>query len=318
MSFHLQNITFDKAKLNKLYKQTVQLIEKQEFEKAITLFMKILQEEPENCAVWMNLGITYFWAKNFTQATETFKLAHLCNPELIEAKFNHAAMLSAMEKFPEAMKELEAIVKIKPDFINARIELAKLYIHQGEYQKALNNFHSVLLKDFYNIKALLGAAEVYVQTNQFDKAIEYFERLLKLTPSDAYVLYKLGCLYGDQKDYDHARKLLEKTLVINPEFHESLFMLAKIDNLTEKPAEAIMKLKDLNAKHPNNFEILLEYGVALGNMNHIEEAISFFNKAAELQPDSAEVWKLLAISYNKFGNKEKATECEIKYKILLK
>ena len=318
MVFGLIGTIFKNAKLNKLHKQAVEFAEKKEFEKAIANFLKILEEIPDHAATWKNLGVTYYKAKNFTKAVESFKSAYSYDSSLVDVKFDQGNALIALEKYSEAITVFESGLKEKPDEHKARIELAKVYWHQGDHQKALDNFQKVLLKDHLNIDAIRGAAEAYLRTNQTDKAIEYYERVLTIEPEDVNAYYKLGCLYGDKKKYDIARERLEKALKINPNFHDSLLMLAKIDILAGKFPEAVKNLEQLNKIYPNNYEILSYLGLALGNNGNFEKAIVIFGQVLKLQPNSIDAWKYLAICHNKLGHKEKAAECKTKYDSLVK
>ncbi|MBN1329748.1 MAG: tetratricopeptide repeat protein [Candidatus Heimdallarchaeota archaeon] len=317
MVFGMIGAMFKNAKLNKLHKQAVEFAEKKEFEKAISNFLKILEDVPDHGNTWMNLGIAYYQAKKYQQAADSFKSAYINDKSLIGARFNLATTLIALNKFTEAIPILEESLKVKPDDHRARIELAKLYWHQGEHQKALDTFHQVLLKDYNNVDAIRGAAEAYLRTNQSDKAIEYYERLLTKAPDDAVAYYQLGYLYGNKQKYDLARERLGKALKIKPDFLDSLFLLAKIDILTEKFPEAIKNLEQLNKSYPNKWEILLHLGLALGNSGNLDRAITIFDQVIKLEPNSIDAWKFLTICHNKLGNKEKAAECEAKYRSLV-
>ncbi|MGV9174198.1 MAG: tetratricopeptide repeat protein, partial [Promethearchaeia archaeon] len=71
-------------------------------------------------------------------------------------------------------------------------------------------------------------------------------------------LLKLGELYGNRKQFDIAREKLEKALKLQPNLHNALFLLAKIDILTAKYPESTKKLVQLNKIFPNNVKILEE------------------------------------------------------------
>jgi len=132
---------------------------------------------------------------------------------------------------------------------------------------------------YKNAYLLLGNAHNYLK--QYEEAIGYYDQALRLDPSytDAFnnrgITYRDGGLFYGQQQGDLAKS---------------------IQYLTE--AQKVL---------PEDYETVFGLGVAQGMSGNINQAITLFSKATQLQPSSAAAWRNLGNAYMNAGDTERGT-----------
>jgi len=77
---------------------------------------------------------------------------------------------------------------------------------------------------------------------------------------------------------------------------------------TANPESAIALSQEALAQDPSNFDALLRWGVALGQLSRSSEALPIFEKAAEIRPGEPRVFVALAGALQDLGRSEEAVE----------
>ncbi len=83
---------------------------------AVDYYTRALDLEPDNCGLWFNLGILYFQEiKNNEEAVNAFSRAKELCPDDANPRINLNVVLLTMERFDEAMANLETFTQDFPD-----------------------------------------------------------------------------------------------------------------------------------------------------------------------------------------------------------
>lgn len=106
-------------------------------------------------------------------------------------------------------------------------------------------------------RAYTGLVEAYLQENEFDSALYHAERAARIAPDDATTQFYLGT-----------------TLLLH---HGS------------RSAEAIAPLEKALRSNPNWIACLQNLGIALARSGQTDRAISYLEKARDLEPESASI-----------------------------
>jgi tetratricopeptide (TPR) repeat protein len=172
-------------------------------------------------------------------------------------------------------------------------------------------------------------------------------------PDTALAWIELGYYYSRQKDYNQAADYFNKALEIDPENVEALTLYAQNLDFADRKDEAIAAYKNAIQKNPQEKAIPFNLGLLLNKLANetedpekkkvlLEEAVIYFRKAYDLDPelketydilstlllqleryeeaeeildegvkrfpDSAAMWQNLSFLHAKMGNKDKAEE----------
>lgn len=146
-----------------------------------------------------------------------------------------------------------------------------------QYARSLDSNHTVAY-------LLLGNA--YFYQNQFEQAIQMYEKCLEKDAGDAdaaknlALAYQAGGRYAGEHDGNMAKavQLLRKAYELNPQDVETLRLL----------------------------------GVAYGSQAAPSEALSWFEKGAEIDPNNASIWWNMHLAHTFLGHKTAAQRCRKK------
>ncbi|ETB60946.1 hypothetical protein YYC_01905 [Plasmodium yoelii 17X] len=118
-----------------------------------------------------------------------------------------------------------------------------------------------------------------------EKSLFYYNKAYSHNPSKIDYIYKQGVLYQQTNDVDKAIRTFKIILSTNPNHIPTLFSLGNlyryIDyNIALSYFEAILKIE------PDNTEVLSLSASCYDNLGKLNEAISYQNKAVEINPDN--------------------------------
>jgi Flp pilus assembly protein TadD len=115
---------------------------------------------------------------------------------------------------------------------------------------------------------------------------------------------------------DQAKKAFENAISLEPEQAEHRVNLALVyaDAPTDNPMQAVLMLRDLEAKYPENPSVYNALGRLAIKTNQWDRALQRLEKAISIDPDNQNTICLLAVAYEGAGNTEKASTWAAKCK----
>jgi len=159
-----------------------------------------------------------------------------------------------------------------------------------------------------------------LSSGKADRNIELLKKGLTGTQEQFFVYFHLATNFLAKKDNETASFYLKKTLELNPNFVPALLNLAGMYIRENKLGEA-EKLLSRAAQIEKNTDVYNNLGVIYSKRKEFNRAIKKFEKAIQLNPNSADAYFNLSLVYREKGkdNKaslflEKAQELNPKYK----
>jgi tetratricopeptide (TPR) repeat protein len=110
--------------------------EKQDIEKAIAFYLKVLVAQPLNREAIIELNSLYEQTGNFEQGLEQMKEAVTLFPQDTDILLRGAEMQASVGRFGEAREYLRRITEIEPANIKARRLLGDVYLKEGDKVRA--------------------------------------------------------------------------------------------------------------------------------------------------------------------------------------
>ncbi len=121
---------------------------------AMKAYQQAAQADPDWFEAQYNFGVLSYRLRNFQQALAAYELALAIRPNSVDARYNFALALKAAGYVPDAMRELEKIVKASPDEVRAQLALGNLYAQQlHDVARARQHYLKVLALDPANPQA---------------------------------------------------------------------------------------------------------------------------------------------------------------------
>mgnify|MGYP001576277233 CR=1 FL=1 len=214
-------------------------------------------------------------------------------------------------RLPEAVTELQRVIREDPAHVQARYLLALIYTSQKDFGKAAQEYETILTSfskaDPKNIEIYGYLAQLYYSQKQYDKAIKQFEIILSLNPTDnADLVYLLGSLYLEVENKEKAIDLFLRALKINPNHDGSLNSLGYIyaEDGTRLDEAQTMVERALKAD-PQNGAYLDSLAWVYYKKGEYQKALDYLIEADNYMKDPI-IYEHMGDVYSQLGQKDNA------------
>lgn len=198
----LRKINSGSKEMNEDIKKALDYFQKMEYEKALEIFEKLLQEE-ENAGLLNNIGTCYFKLGNLDKALEFYQRGLKADRELKQLYKNISDIYVEKGDVMSAIGILQDAVSAMPDEDYLRYALAKLYIKDCHQDIAVDELQKILDHNPDNLEAKYELAKIYYDEGSYEEAAEYYESISeKLENAD--IFFWLGESYAAAGNLDKA------------------------------------------------------------------------------------------------------------------
>lgn len=264
--------------------------------------------------------------------------------EGMEVLLTKASVFSQLKDSKNAIRYFkEAIAAAAPeDQDEIYLDLAMEYQNAGEMQRAINVLREAIKQNPSNEGAIYELAFCYDQTGDFKASVQCYSDFIDNNPYSFTAWYNLGNAYAKNENLEKAAWAYDYCLLINDGFGPAYFNLGHTYLTLERYTSAVTnfeKCMELDGDDPlalsyigECYEQLGELGRAkeyykkslelapmlpdawlgLGIVEDLEgrtrEGIVLIQKAAELDPENASIFHVLAGAYEKLEETENALQ----------
>ncbi|MBF0429448.1 MAG: tetratricopeptide repeat protein, partial [Magnetococcales bacterium] len=162
-------------------------IRSQQFSKAETIGLNVIDEDPKNADAYFVAGFAAFERGNLAVALERLNQAITLQSDIADFYTHRGVVLAALKQPEEAIRDFNRTLKITPDDPSALANLARLYVQQGEARQALPLIQQALRHQPDDPVLLGDMAVILVQCKQPHDALPLYEQALRLSPNDAEI-----------------------------------------------------------------------------------------------------------------------------------
>ncbi len=145
-------------------------------------------------------------------------------------------------------------------------------------------------------------------SGEHQKSILEAEKLLFEDPNCVAALEEIADNYVSLDDYKKAEKACHRALKLNKDSYTAQYILGFIHSQKQEWDKAINYLKNSNAKHSNNPEILRCLGWALFNSHKRTQGVVILERALNLDPENSLTLCDLGICYMQLKNFDKSID----------
>lgn len=250
-------------------------------------------------------GRDYERSENYPRAISNFNKALEYDPDLAAAYYYLGNTYLKVDSLDQALTSLEKAVDLDPAYINAYHSIGSAYLEKGDTLQARQFFDELVQRkgDSCDIQVAYG----YVMANQLgetEKGIEAFEKAKSLCPGNRlayqYEAYALPLDRWEEK-IENLTKYLELSEGMATDI-EALRYLFGIYFTAELYQEAKDTVDRVLVADPENSDLQLAAGAVRERLEEYEEAIEFYNKSIEINPNNENAYLLRALAYKEVGN----------------
>jgi tetratricopeptide (TPR) repeat protein len=120
------------------------------------------------------------------------------------------------EKYKEAIKYFDKVLKIEPKNTDALNGKGVAFLSLGQYNTATSYFDKVLKIEPKNTDALNGKGAVLYFSGKHKTSLTYFDKVLKINPNEITALLFKGFYYVEGGKYKTSLTYFDKVLKIDP------------------------------------------------------------------------------------------------------
>jgi tetratricopeptide (TPR) repeat protein len=222
------------------------------------------------------------WKDNYTLFTTDVKTSKnsaksncSAGGVIYETSLSVSDLTKKKQMLQQASVYLKKAVEIHERYVDAWQLLGNVNFEEGNFEQALDCYLKALK---INPNDKITWQNVEVVLNKYDsieKKILFCEKLLQINPGRYSINYMLGNLYGKHKNnLPAAIKYLSKAYHINPQ----------------------------------SFEVCKDLGVAWGLSGEYVQSAEWFNRAMMLNPDDADTYINMGITYYHLGDDKRAAQ----------
>ncbi len=230
-------------------------------------------------------GIDFEENGEMEKALEAYRQVLNVDPGQTELAVRVAALLTRDDDYPSAIDVLKDAVKVHPKAPEPYLELAFIYAkYLKKVDQAIEFANKAIGLDPLRIDGYQRLFEIHLTAGDEKRAIETLDRAAKLPSDDPIFWARLGRLYG--------------SVILKPDAKPVPEQIARLNDVFKKAA----------AKGQNDAAVLKEVGDYFASTQQIKEALPFYLRVLELQPDDANVREKLATGFVLTNQRARAVE----------
>lgn len=274
--------------------------QKEQYDKAIKEYFKVLEEDPQNIIAHYNLGMIYYdrWinasdsyyeqleARKFlNKSEEEFLWVKDNNPTISMVYFKLGRIYTIKGDIPNAISQYQDGIKVSPKNFVFYFNLASLYEDSGETDLAIAYYKDSIKLNKHYPHAYNNLALIYENKGYTEEAIKHYKKAIKLDKTYMYSYINLGSLYTNLKNYNKAHKYLSTALALepnNPWVHMHMGNLYENENKLDLAVSEYLKFVELKPGYSKGYYLLCNL---LSKMNKEPEALIVGMLYLKLDPE---------------------------------
>ncbi len=232
------------ANKNKLFQKAEKLLQKQKFDAALEIYLKLHEDEPANEAVLLNLVDLFL---RFDRAEDSLRCSNLLADLYIEHKDVSKAIVTCRKILKAAPEDIRTLAKLAlllkqsrktSEAVDAFREAAAAYRRNGDAIEALDCLQHLVDLEPCNLEALIELAEAARETGKPELAA-----MAMLKAAD---MARRGGMEGRWAE------LAERAHQVDPSNTEGCIAAAEVCLFRDLPLEAIALLEPVSQAMPDN------------------------------------------------------------------
>ncbi|MDV6378554.1 tetratricopeptide repeat protein [Sporosarcina sp. GW1-11] len=218
-----------------IHKDAISEMQQGNYEKAIELFMKAVEENPDDATGFINIGNIFASLGDAEQAEPFFQKALTLDKNAGTAFYGLANLYYNQERFEEAAKLYEKAMQTGLESADVYFMLGKSIEQAGNDRLALPYLQRAVELSENDHEIALSYGILLAKMELFEQAQPVFEAILQAQPEHADAHYNLGVLFAvSTEDQVRALSHLKQAYTIEPEHTQARYLYDMITIGTEQ------------------------------------------------------------------------------------
>lgn len=186
------------------------LIKCGDFTGGLAQFKKILERDPNNVHVQVNVGYAYIGAGDYKEAIRYLSNVAANHPDAADAHYDLGIAYKQTDDLQHARTELEKTVKLAPSLVEAHYVLAMTCVDLSETNEAISELKTAVARRPAYSDAWFELGMILKDQGDTNGAIEALQHSVALDPTDAGAFNTLGLLLKRKGDVEGSKVAFAK------------------------------------------------------------------------------------------------------------
>jgi tetratricopeptide (TPR) repeat protein len=278
------------------------------FEDAIAEIERLELYEPFNAELSLLKGETYLNMEEVREAEECFEKALMHTDERIDTLFEIAYVYEDCDLYEKAIYYFDIIIKENKDNEQAYYEIANCYDVIGRYDLCIEYYDKLINIDPFSTNAWYNLGVIYTKMEQYEKSVDAFDYCLAIDDDFVAARFNKANALVELDRFEDA--IEEYILTIDKEGPDSI-TYCNLAGCYERLNENVLAreyYKKATRINPNIAEAWFGVGLTYEKEGFMKDAISYFKRAALLEQDNPEYLLVLAEAEYRSGNPAEAKD----------
>ncbi|KAJ2161674.1 glucose repression mediator protein [Coemansia sp. RSA 552] len=289
---------------------------REEFEKAVDFFQRIVNIDNENGEIWGAIGNCYLMLDELPKAYNAYQQAiiHLPNPREPKLWYGIGILYDRYGSYDHAEEAFIAVMNMDSTFDKATeiyFRLGIIHKCQGKYAQSLECFNRILKdppKPLTETDIWFQIGNVHELNSEYGLAKDAYDRVLQENPQHGKVLQQLGALYFRPNtaltNIDMAVQLLSNAIEVDKDKAEAQtwYLLGRCYMVQQTYSKAYEAYQQAVYRDGNNATYWCSIGVLYFQINQYRDALDAYSRAIRINPYLSEVWFDLGALYEACNN----------------
>lgn len=279
-----------------------------EYERAVELYIRLLEEEPDNETCRRKLAGLYMMLGKPEQAIVELKTLKKSSQEPAKVDLAIGRLLLEQKKYKEAIHQFGRMLVTYPDMDIVRPLMALAYYESGDGAGAKKVLAQVPVdsKDYED--AILMLVRLYQEDNQLAAAAEILEHALEVSSEGHQsFFFLLAAVYHKNNEAQKGLAVFERAVKIFPEESRVWFEYALYMDRLGRQDDAMAHMTHVLELAPDDPYALNYVGYTWADASvNLDQALDYIQRAVAARPEDGFVRDSLGWVYFKRGDFERA------------
>ncbi|ELR98995.1 tetratricopeptide repeat protein [Gloeocapsa sp. PCC 73106] len=223
-----------------LNQKALRAMEAGNFNQAEQYWSELIQEFPENPAIWSNRGLARIGQNKLPEALSDYNQAINIAPDAPDTYLNRGAVLEAQGKYTEAIADYNQLLKIQPEDAMGYNNRGNAETGLEHWQEALADYQKAAELDPRFALARINAALVQYQLGESDQALQDLRNIVRKYPFFADARAALTAALWSQGLQGEAESNWVATIGLDSRYKD----LDWVANVRRWPGKMVLAMED--------------------------------------------------------------------------